>query len=101
MLKVCDLIRLCGVDLGQFKIHLAKHLTDPPLQAFLEGRFKAWQESQKQKNFQCAHIVSLIALGYDRWLFAGVWRVDGVRPDGDRYLYATTELSGLESLTGR
>jgi hypothetical protein len=101
VLQLVDLIALCGVTLGRFKIHLAKHEIDPPLQAYLEGRFQAWQDNQTQKNFQCETIVSLISLGYDRWLFVGVWKVDGVRPNGDRYLYKTTELPGLDSLNGR
>lgn len=101
MLRLTDLITLCGASLGRFKIHLAKHDTDPPLQAWLEGRFQDWQDSQKQRNFQCDSVVSLVSLGFDRWLFVGVWRIDGVQPDGDRYRYRTTELPGLDSLVGR
>ncbi len=101
MLKLCDIIKLCGVNLGQFKIHLATSSSHPPLQAYHEGRFQAWQEDQNQKNFQCETVLSLIGLSRDKWLFVGVWKVLGVQTAGNRYKYKTEELHGLESLTGR
>ena len=105
MLKLTDLIQIAGVDLGEFKIHCATGRSSSPLDAFFDGRWKAWQEEQNQKNFECDRIVSLIHLNESRWLFAGVFEVLGVRkgrrhtPDG--YLYDTREVGGLEHLTGR
>lgn len=105
MIKIMDLIRLARVDLGTFKIHCATGSNPTPLEAFLDGMFKQWQEYQNQKNFQCDHILSLIHLGNSRWLFAGVYRVDGVtlRTKGKKswYQYRTTEIDGLGHLTGR
>ena len=104
--RLClDLIKLAGVDLGKFKVHLATGLTNPPLEAYFAGRFQAWQEYQHQRNFQCDAVLSLIHLRGSRWLFAGAWRVHGVTPrqDGERpwFEYATTEVPGLEHLAGR
>ena len=105
MLRLVDLIRLAGVALTDYKIHCATGLKSPRLEAFFAGKWKTWQEQQNQKNFECEQIVSLIHLGGSRWLFAGVFRVLGVRegapqnPDG--YTYSTEELPGLEHLTGK
>lgn len=104
MLKLTDLIRLSGIELNDFKIHCATGASNP-LEAFLDGTWQQWQERQNQKNFECAQVLSLIHLGGTRWLFAGVFKVLGVKagnthnPDG--YEYSTEELAGLEHLTGR
>jgi hypothetical protein len=105
MLKLTDLIRLSGIDLGDFKIHCATGIEFSPLEAFLDGSWKQWQERQNQKNFECDQILSLIHLGGTRWLFGGVFTVLGVKlgnihnPNG--YEYETKELDGLGHLTGR
>lgn len=116
MIKLLDLIGLSGVALGKFKIHCATGKDFPPLEAFFDGKFKEWQELQNKRNFQCDQIVSLIHLGGDKWLFAGVYVVEGVKllkkgepdpyfsPGGvqkDCFKYSTRELNGLEHLTGR
>jgi hypothetical protein len=105
MIRLIDLIRLAGVELGNYKIHLATGCNPTPLEAFFDGKFKRWQEEQNQRNFQCEEIVSLIYLGGERWLFAGVFLVKGVQPRLvgaiQRYLYLTEEVPGLEHLTGR
>ena len=115
MIKLSDLIGLSGIALGHFKIHFATGKDFPPLEAFFDGKFKEWQELQNQRNFQCDEIVSLIHLGGDKWLFAGVYAVEGVKPlnegEPDLYFfpegvprscfkYSTRELEGLEHLTG-
>ncbi|MDB6095541.1 MAG: hypothetical protein JWM32_3103 [Verrucomicrobia bacterium] len=104
-LRLCDLIRLAHVELGNFKIHFAKHPKFPPLAAYLDGTFKEWQEYQTRKNFPCDHVVSLIALDAPRWLFAGVWKIEGAerKTDGTKswWGYSTTEVTGLEHLAGR
>jgi len=108
MIKLIDLIDLAGVELGDFKIHCATGSNPTPLEAFFDGSFKEWQEYQHQKNFQCEQIISLIHLGQDRWLLAGVYAVKGFvpkqKPDGRHrryYLYDTEEITGLAHLTGR
>lgn len=111
MIKLVDVINLCGVTLEDFKIHFAtickSDPDNPPLDAFYSGEFKEWQEGQTRQNFQCQQIVSLIHLDErDRWLFAGVFRVCGnpqLYKQGKEvwYQYSTKEVNGLESLTGR
>lgn len=105
MFKLVELIRLSGIELGDFKIHCATGIRSSPVEAFLEGSWKEWQERQNQKNFECDQVLSLIHLGGSRWLFAGVFAVLGVKqgnihnPNG--YEYVTRELEGLDHLTGR
>lgn len=105
MLKLIDLIHLSGVKLGDYKIHCATGSNPTPLEAFLDGSWKDWQERQNQKNFECSQILSLIHLSGARWLFAGLFEVLGVKngnihnPDG--YQYSTNEVDGLTHLTGR
>ena len=105
MIQLIDLIRLAGVELNDFKIHCATGSDPPPLEAFFDGSFRQWQEHQRQKNFECEHILSLIHLESDRWLFAGVYAVEGVgrgRWKGvPYYRYSTREVDGLDHLTGK
>ena len=105
VIKLIDLIKLANVELVDFKIHCATGTGPTPLEAFFDGSFRQWQEHQNQKNFQCQEIVSLINLGADRWLFAGVYAVDGVRrgtwKSGRCYRYSTREVPGLGHLTGK
>jgi len=117
MIKLKELIELAGVELSDFKIHCATGFKHPtPLEAFFDGHFKAWQAVQNGKNFECDHIVSLIHLENSQWLFAGVYRVKGVkrqsslgrywyrypiRKTGSWWHYSTTEVKGLDHLTGR
>jgi len=105
MIKLIDLLKISGVYLNSYKIHCAAGKDDSPLEAFFEGRFKAWQEHQNQQNFRCDEIISLIHLKEDRWLFAGIYHVLGVkhRKKGEKtwYEYGTKEMSGLDHLTGR
>lgn len=105
MLRLTDLIRLCGVTLDDWKIHCATGKKAAPLDAFLNGTWKQWQEDQTQRNFECRQIVSLIHLSRDHWLFAGCFDVLGVergtRHNPDRFTYSTREVAGLDDLTGR
>lgn len=105
MIALVDLIALANVQLGNFKVHLATGSDPPPLEAFLDGKFRNWQADQAKRNFQCESILSLIDLGGHQWLFAGVFRVRGVKPcvirGKDRFWYDTVEVSGLDHLTGR
>lgn len=105
MLKLVDLIGLFGITLDDWKIHCAEGEPNPPLDAFLAGKWKEWQEGQNQRNFECDQILSLIRLGKTRWLFAGVYEVLGVKagtPHNPRgFTYSTREVPGLDGLTGR
>lgn len=105
MIKLIDILTVAGAQLNSYKIHCATGKEDPPLQAFFEGRFKAWQEYQNQQNFKCDEIISLIHLKEDRWLFVGIYHVLGVkhRKHGDKswYEYGTKPFPGLDHLVGR
>lgn len=101
MIKLMDLIRLAGVTMGRYKIHCATGENPTPLEAFYAGEFKKWQETQTKRNFQCDRILSLIHMGTDKWLFAGVFNVLGVKRKGKYFQYSTSEISGLEHLTGK
>ena len=107
MLKLVDLIRLSGVSLGKYKIHCA---TDNersgwrPLEAYHAGNFEKDQSEQSQKNFECDQVLSLINLSNSkRWLFVGVYQVDGVRSATGPFpfVYSLTHIRGLEHLEGR
>lgn len=109
MLKLVDLLRLCGVQLSDYKIHCA---TDDyasawrPLDQYYDGTFERGQARQSQANFQCKHVLSLINLGDSKqWLFVGVYRVAGVRkvrePGWSGFLYTLKRVPGLHDLVGR
>ncbi len=105
MIKLIDLFKIAGVYLDSYKIHCASGKDESPLEAFFEGRFKAWQEHQNQQNFRCDEIISLIHLQNDKWLFAGIYQVLGVkhRKEGEKswFEYGTKEMAGLDHLVGR
>lgn len=101
MIKLMDLIRLAGVTMGRYKVHCATGADPTPLEAFYDGEFKEWQESQKKHNFKCDRVLSLIHMGADKWLFAGVYNVLGCKKVGKRLKYSTSEVRGLEHLTGK
>ena len=103
MIKLSDFLQACRVPLdpSSYKIHLATGEFEPPLEAFFAGTFKEWQENQANRNFTRDTVIGLIHLGADRWLFAGVYRVLGCHPDGERIKYETALLDGQEDLIGR
>ena len=105
MLKLMDLIFLAGLKIGKFKIHFATGVNPTPLEAFYDGEFKTWQEGQNKRNFECDHILSLIHLGGVDWLFAGIYKVNGVQQKSNNeksgFEYSTSELPGLDHLTGK
>ncbi len=102
MLLLVDILRLSGVALDDWKIHFATTSDTSPLDAFLGGTFKEWQEHQTRRNFECSRVLSLIQLGPDRWLFAGVYAVDG-REAGTitAHRYNTTNVPVGDELVGR
>lgn len=92
------------IDLSNYKIHLASPSSDSPLEAYYQGRFKAWQEYQTRRNFECKHIVSLIQLPErGKWLFAGVYTVHGNTWDESKqlYIYQTELVGGHDVWIGR
>jgi len=102
MIRLIDILKAQGVALGQYRIHLATGGPPPPLEAYLQGKFKEWQERQKAKNFECETVVGLIHRGGDRWLFCGVYRIVGVHKGvSNPFQYETELLPGQGDLVGR
>ena len=105
-IKLTDLIKLAGVELGEFKIHCATVDATDPLDEFFAGTFEKWQSVQTYKNFNKPHVLSLIALEVKHhWLFAGLYRVLSVserkRKKQAEFEYCTEEVADLSHLTGR
>ncbi|HNT78389.1 MAG TPA: hypothetical protein PKH77_25535 [Anaerolineae bacterium] len=102
MLNLIEILKAKGITLDNYKIHLATGINPTPLEEFYRGKFKEWQEGQNNKNFPCDYVLALISLENDRWLFAGVYRILGVKkniPTG--YTYQTELLLGQDDLIGR
>jgi len=102
MLSLVELLKTKNIPLDNYKIHLATGKKPTPLEAFLEGRFKEWQDTQNNKNFECDSVLSLISLEGEHWLFVGVYRILGVSIGiNSPYLYQTELLPNQEDLIGR
>jgi len=104
MIQLVELIEKAGVNLGKYKIHCATSPTQSALESFFDGKFELWQTEQTKQNFKCDNVLSLIHLGLDQWLFAGVFAIKGVGPHPGNpkwFLYDTEEAKNLEHLVGR
>lgn len=102
MIRLVDILKMQGIGLGRYKIHLATPGRTSPLQAYWEGKFKEWQEGQNGKNFECETVLGLIHRGLDRWLFGGAYRILGVQKGTmTPYQYETELLPGQDDLVGR
>lgn len=112
-MRVFDMLRLLAPELEPTatKIHLAGwNGYDDPLDVFLAGRFAEWQSFQSQRNFERPFVLSLIKTRErDRWLFAGVHKVEGpcyrvtdpTLPEQECWRYPMFELAAVSNLTGR
>jgi hypothetical protein len=107
MIGLVTFLKAAGIefDTDDLKIHLACYnQRERPIDVYFAGNFKKWQERQGQRNFKCAHVISLIDLGESHWLFAGVYQILGCKPhpdyEGD-FLYATKLLPKQDDLIGR
>ena len=108
-IKLVDLIKLSGTELSDYKIHCAIDTSKDniPLEMFFSEKFKEYQDYQTKKNFNKPYILSLIYLGNNKWLFAGLWKkisLDTLEIKvKNRYYfkYNTQLVKGLDHLTGR
>ena len=102
MISLIELLKIKNLPLDNYKIHLATGREYPPRDAFLEGKFKEWQEEQSNKNFECDYVLSLINIEKDTWLFAGIYKILGVE-EGTRaaFRYDTELLANQDDLVGR
>ena len=65
MTRLTDLIKLAGIELKGFKVHLATCTKMSPLSRFYDGTFENWQERQWKRNFDCKQIIGLIRMARD------------------------------------
>ncbi len=107
MIELTKLIELAGIELRKFKIHCATDSKTSgwrPLEAYYAGKFDEGQAQQGLPNFQCDNVLSLINIGNSkRWLFVGVYHVEGYRRTTGQYgyHYRLKKVSGLHHLEGR
>lgn len=86
------------------KIHLAVHNgKEDPLEVFFEGDFQDWQSNQRQLNFECDKIISLIQMPKKRWMFAGVYlpQEHHIQARTGRVIYDTELEAASAYLIGR
>jgi hypothetical protein len=105
-MKLFDLLHLQLPTLtpDTCKLHLATwNGQEHPLDVFLAGDFPEWQRWQSKRNFERPYVVSLIAMGGNRWLFAGLYRSgEPERHEAEgMWLYPLVEEPACQELTGR
>jgi hypothetical protein len=71
------------------------------LNKYKNGNFKEWQEVQKNNNFSKKYILSLIYLGHDEWLFAGIYEKISFEENLGKCYYKTVLLDESIDLIGR
>ena len=78
-LKLVDLLGIESSNYKEYKVHFATSETrkEEPKECFINGTFDEWQCVQTKKNFNRKYVISLIWLSEDKWLFGGVYEVDG------------------------
>jgi hypothetical protein len=101
VINLVDILKISGIPLRNWKLHLATGTATSPLEAYFNDEFKEWQEWQGKRNFQCEMVLSLIHLQSDQWLFGGVYKILGVRKASNHYQYRTELLPGQDDLIGR
>ncbi len=92
-------------DLQNYKAHLAiggkGRDNRLPLNEFVRGKFKEYQETQNSQNFKRKYIFSLIYYRKEEWIFVGIYEVISVEKIGAKYKYDTKLLDHYEDLIGR
>ena len=79
MLKLVDLLGIKKENYSDYKIHFAigSKRKDEPKNEFILGTFEEWQQIQTKKNFNRKYVISLIWVEENKWMFAGVYEVNG------------------------
>lgn len=107
MMGLVDFLKAAGIEVNtnSLKIHLACwNGREDPIDEFFKGTFKAWQEWQAHRNFQCDQVLSLVDLGQSDWLFVGLYAILSVQPHPENpkhFLYSTSLLPNQDALIGR
>ncbi len=107
MLKMLDVIPIEREKLEKYKVHFA--IGNPsagrdkkePLYELFSNTFKSWQEIQTGRNFQREFILSLIYFDKDEWIFGGIYKSNGCKKKGDRYIYDTELVDFRKDMIGR
>ncbi|MCF6222900.1 MAG: GIY-YIG nuclease family protein [Flavobacteriaceae bacterium] len=92
-----------SINRSDYKFHLAMPSENSsPILEYHNGTFEKYQALQNKRNFQCEHIISLITLSENRWLFVGVFKVLGIEPrDENKFKYTSELLKDQDDLIGR
>ena len=99
-MKLKTVIPFLDENMKDIKIHFARGrvVKEEALKAFLAGGFKSWQEHQTKRNFERKYILSLILLDDGEWLFAGVYKRQGVSEiESDNHYRYKTSLTDIGS----
>lgn len=106
-MKLFDVFAVVAPDVTpqESKIHLAGwNGLDDPLDVYLAGNFNTWQSWQSKRNFGRKYVISLISMGGSRWLFAGIYEVQGAEWISDEpahFMYDLAEDPRGAELNGR
>ena len=103
-IKLVDLLKIDSSDYKDYKIHFAigADKKSLPKEEFINGNFEEWQNDQNNKNFNRKYVISLIWVDDDKWLFAGVYQVDGEpKPYNTGYKYSMHITDNQKDLVGR
>jgi hypothetical protein len=106
--KIYEIMPFLEKNKAEIKIHCAigKIIKLEPLYKFSQGKFKNWQESQNNKNFERKYILSMIYMTKNEWLFAGIYQSLSVKQilkenGKEAYIYETKLLKYGNDLIGR
>jgi len=107
-MKIIEIIPFLEKNKSKTKIHCAIGRVNKiePLYQFSKGEFKEWQEFQNNKNFEREYILSIIYMGKNEWLFAGIYKsinVKQITKDNGKeaYLYETKLLNYGKDIIGK
>ncbi|MFH5880893.1 GIY-YIG nuclease family protein [Liberiplasma polymorphum] len=104
MISLTNILGIRDSDIKSYKVHFAIGKKHNPMDEYLLGKFKEYQEIQTRPNFKRKYIISLIYSSKSVWMFAGVYEVLGT-PTSDNnsneYKYATKLIDVQTDLIGR
>jgi hypothetical protein len=104
MVSLSKMLEIPDSDYSKYKIHFASVDSHDPLEEFLLGNFKEYQEKQTKKNFNREYVISLISHEKDIWMFAGVYKVQSepvLDTKTNLYIYDTELTTCQDDLIGR
>lgn len=75
MITISDILNIKLSDFSDYKIHFAIGQKHNPMDEFLLGKFKEYQEIQTKDNFKRKYVISLIYSSKNVWMYAGIYEV--------------------------